>query len=74
MSQVIIENPVLNSPFVAPTKHFKFTSEGITDQVLNARRVSSYFMLIPRFAPIIIANRYKIQLGAVAWASFSVKA
>ncbi len=48
MSQVVIENPVLNSPFAEPTRHFKFSAEGITDEIVSARRVSSYFIPIPR--------------------------
>jgi len=43
MRQVVIENPVLNSPFDEPTRHFKFTDEGITDEVVNERRISTYF-------------------------------
>ncbi len=30
MSQVVIENPIINSPFEEPTRHFKFDDEGIT--------------------------------------------
>jgi len=48
MSQVVIENPILNSPFEEPTRHFKFTEDGITDEIVEARRVSSYFIPIPR--------------------------
>lgn len=48
MKQVVIENPVLNSPFEEPRRHFRFTDEGITDEVVEARRVSSYFIPIPR--------------------------
>jgi len=48
MSQVVIENPILNSPFAEPTRHFKFTEDGITDEIVDARRVSSYFVPIPR--------------------------
>jgi type III restriction enzyme len=46
MSQVVIENPVLNSPFCEPIRHFRFTDEGITNEVINARRTSSYFIPI----------------------------
>lgn len=46
MAQVVIENPVLNSPFEEPKRHFRFTDEGITNEVVEARRVSSYFMPI----------------------------
>jgi len=48
MKQVVIENPILNSPFAEPTRHFKFSDEGITDEIAAARRVSSYFVPIPR--------------------------
>ena len=48
MSQVIIENPVINTPFVEPKRHFRFGDEGITDEVVEARRVSSYFIPIAR--------------------------
>lgn len=48
MSQVVIENPVLNSPFSEPTRHFRFDDEGITNEIVNARRSSSYFVPVPR--------------------------
>ncbi|MDE3031765.1 MAG: DEAD/DEAH box helicase family protein [Acidobacteriota bacterium] len=43
----VIENPILNSPYEAPTRHWKFDDDGITDQVLQGRRPSAYFMPIP---------------------------
>jgi type III restriction enzyme len=46
MSQVVIENPIINSPFEEPTQHFRFTDEGITDEIVEGRRISSYFVLI----------------------------
>ncbi|HOH80454.1 MAG TPA: DEAD/DEAH box helicase family protein [Methanoregulaceae archaeon] len=48
MSQVVITNPVINSPFDEPTRHFKFTDEGITNEIIEARRVSSYFIPIAK--------------------------
>ncbi|MFA5874132.1 MAG: DEAD/DEAH box helicase family protein, partial [Anaerolineales bacterium] len=48
MKQVVIENPILNSPFEEPRRHFKFTEDGITDEIIKARRVSQYFIPIPR--------------------------
>jgi type III restriction enzyme len=48
MPQVVIENPILNSPFEEPRRHFRFTEEGITDEIVEARRISSYFVPIPR--------------------------
>jgi type III restriction enzyme len=48
MPQVVIENPILNSPYSEPTRHFHFTDEGITSEIDEGRRVSSYFVPIPR--------------------------
>jgi type III restriction enzyme len=48
MQQVVIENPVINSPFVEPKRHFRFTEQGITNEIADGRRVSSYFIPIPR--------------------------
>jgi type III restriction enzyme len=46
MNQVVIENPIINSPFGEPTRHFRFTDEGITNQIVDGRRISSYFVPI----------------------------
>jgi type III restriction enzyme len=46
MKQVGIENPILNSPFDEPDRHFRFTEDGITDEVVEGRRTSSYFVPI----------------------------
>src|SRR6266849_4114227 len=44
----VIDNPILNSPFIEPTRHFKFDDEGITNEILTDRRPSSHFVPIPR--------------------------
>src|SRR6266498_6108854 len=46
--QVVIENPIINSPFDEPTRHFKFTDEGITNEQVDGRRTSSYFVPIAK--------------------------
>ena len=46
MPQVVIENPILNSPFEEPRRHFRFSDEGITNEIEESRRVSQYFMPI----------------------------
>jgi type III restriction enzyme len=48
MSQVVIENPIINSPFDEPTRHFRFSNEGITNEIENGRRTSSYFVPIAK--------------------------
>ncbi len=48
MKQVVIENPVINSPFKEPNRYFRFTEEGITDEIVETRRNSAYFIPIAR--------------------------
>jgi type III restriction enzyme len=49
VKQVVIENPIINSPFEEPRRHYRFDEDGITDDVVEARRPSSYF--VPIAAP-----------------------
>jgi type III restriction enzyme len=48
MSQVAIENPIINSPFDEPTRQFRFSDEGITNEIIDGRRISSYFVPIAK--------------------------
>ena len=49
MPQVVIENPVINSPYEEPARHFRFEEDGITNEIAAGRRPSSYF--VPIAAP-----------------------
>jgi type III restriction enzyme len=42
-----ITNPILNAPFREPTRHFRFDEDGITSEIVEGRRLSSYFVPIP---------------------------
>jgi type III restriction enzyme len=44
----LIENPVINSPFVGPERHFRFDENGITHEILTGRRLSTYFIPIAK--------------------------
>jgi len=46
--QVVIANPVINSPFGEPRLHFRFSEQGITDEIVLGRRQSEYFVPIAR--------------------------
>ncbi len=48
MADTLIENPILNSPYFEPERHFKFTDEGISNEIVEGRRSSSYFIPIAR--------------------------
>jgi len=42
--QLVIDNPVIDSAFLEPAKHFQFTDDGITDEIVESRRPSAYFI------------------------------
>ena len=47
MPPVVIDNPILNSPYREPTRHFRFDANNqITDIIDAGRRGSSYFLPI----------------------------
>ncbi|MDQ3691539.1 MAG: DEAD/DEAH box helicase family protein [Chloroflexota bacterium] len=46
MAPPYIENPILNSPFREPERHFKFDEDGITSEIVDERRRSTYFIPI----------------------------
>ena len=48
MPQVVIENPIINSPFEEPKRHFRFDEQGITNQIDPTRRISQYFVPIAK--------------------------
>ncbi len=48
MAKVNIDNPVINSPFEEPKRHFKFNARGITEEIADGRRRSEYFMPFPK--------------------------
>jgi len=43
---VLIENPIINSPFREPDQQFAFDEFGITNEIISGRRLSSYFIPI----------------------------
>ncbi len=45
---VTITNPVINGPYDEPRRHFKFDEDGITDEILEGRRRSEYFVPVPQ--------------------------
>ncbi len=46
MPDTPIDNPVLNTPYAEPSRHFRFSDDGITDEVVPGRRKSAYFVPI----------------------------
>ncbi|MEX1164393.1 MAG: DEAD/DEAH box helicase family protein [Nitriliruptor sp.] len=47
MGDVVIDDPILNSPFEEPGRHFRFSDDGITDEIVEERRRSGYFVPVP---------------------------
>ena len=49
MKQVVIENPIINSPFEEPNRHHEFDGDGNpTGEVKPGRRISNYFIPIAK--------------------------
>ena len=48
MKQVVVENPILNSSFEETQRHWRFTDEGISNEIVEARRISSCFVPIAK--------------------------
>ena len=46
MPDATIQNPILNAPFDEPSRHFRFDDQGITNDIVENRRVSAYFIPI----------------------------
>src|SRR5687767_9231019 len=70
MADVVIQNPVINSPFTEPTRYFEFGDRGITGKIKEgSRRDSSYFVPIPH------SRRQTAQLSLEAeWTKDRLKA
>jgi type III restriction enzyme len=43
-----MKSSILNSPYYEPLRHFKSDERGLTDDVLDFRRPSSYYIPVPR--------------------------
>ncbi len=43
-----MKNPIINSPYLEPARHFKADERGISDEVLEFRRPSSSYIPVPR--------------------------
>ena len=44
VTDVLIDNPILNSPYEEPARHSRFSDEGFTDDVVQGRGRSGYFV------------------------------
>lgn len=44
----LLDNPVINSPFEEPRRHFRCADSGIIDEIVAGRRRSTYFILIAK--------------------------
>lgn len=43
-----MKNPIINSPYFEPTSHFNADERGISDEILEFRRPSSFYIPVPR--------------------------
>ena len=57
-----IENPVINSPFVEPTRHFRVVDGQVSGEILDGRRPSEFF--VPVAKPKKASAQLALQFGA----------
>jgi len=63
MKQVVIENPIINSAFFEPKRHFRFDDEGITNDIVDVRRISHYFIPIAKAKKKGKIAQLELELG-----------
>jgi type III restriction enzyme len=61
MSPDIISNPIINSPFEEPQQHFRYSEEGMTNEIVSDRWRSEYFVSVPQ------AKKRGKQLAFESW-------
>lgn len=42
-----MKSPILNSPYFEPSRHFKADERGLTDDIIESRRPSSFYIPVP---------------------------
>ena len=43
-----MKSPILNSPYFEPALHFKADERGLTEEIVESRRPSSFYIPVPR--------------------------
>lgn len=44
----LMKSPIINSPYLIPARHFKADERGLTDEIMEERRLSSFFIPVPK--------------------------
>lgn len=59
-----MKSPILNSPHLEPTRHFKSDARGITEEIVESRRPSTYFIPVPRQKTLKAIEDQNVAEGA----------
>ena len=43
-----MKSPILNSPYFEPNRHFSADERGLTEEIVDFRRTSSFYIPVPR--------------------------
>jgi type III restriction enzyme len=62
-----MKSPIINSPFREPSLHFKSDERGLTDEVLESRRPSRFYIPVPRARTE--EQQRELNLAEGAWGS-----
>jgi len=59
-----VKSSILNSPYKEPKLHFKSDEKGITNEVVESRRPSSFFIPVPRAKTLKKREEQNVAEGA----------
>jgi type III restriction enzyme len=59
-----MKSPILNSPHQEPARHFKSDERGITEEIVESRRPSTYFIPVPRQKTLKAIEDQNVAEGA----------
>lgn len=59
-----MKSPILNSPHLEPARHFKSDERGITEEIVESRRPSTFFIPVPRQKTLKAIEDQNVAEGA----------
>lgn len=70
MADAVIKNPMINSPFKESGRHFRFSDEGIANEVVESHRLNSYggfgrWAFVEVTDPYVVRNLVRSMLSTL---------
>lgn len=61
-----MKSPIINSPYLEPLRHFGANEQGLTDDIIGARRSSTFFIPVPRAKTLKSQSEQNLAEGALS--------